>query len=121
MAVDDLCLLGHIADLPPAIPNEFSTAGWATLKSPQFFENGGHIFFGYGWDSSFGFHFWDGYLCYLQMSRESKAVQPADRLVRMRKMFAKSGGILVEDYEHFTRQGASTPPSKAARKLVKSR
>ena len=53
------------------------------------------------------------------MGREIKAVQPADRLLRMRKMFAKSGGILVEDYEHFTRRDASTPPNKAARKSAK--
>ena len=54
------------------------------------------------------------------MSREIKTVQPTDRLVRMRKMFAKSGGILVEDYEHFTRQDASNSPNKAVRKSVKS-
>jgi hypothetical protein len=54
------------------------------------------------------------------MSREIKAGQPADRLLRMRKMFAKSGGILVEDYEYFTRQDASNPPNKVPRKLAKS-
>ena len=52
--------------------------------------------------------------------REIKAVQPADRLLRMRKIFAKSGGILVEDYEHFTRQDASNSPNKAVRKSAKS-
>jgi len=60
-----------------------------------------------------------GWLTNSSMSRKINAVRPTDRLLRMRKMFAKSGGILVEDYEHFTRRDASTPPNKAARKSAK--
>ena len=51
---------------------------------------------------------------------------PQERLSRMRTMFAQDGGVLNEDYEHFTRadQGneppkspdESKPPSKADRK-----
>ncbi len=38
----------------------------------------------------------------------------------MRSMFEKEGGILAEDYEHFTRpQGVSTPLSKDLRKSEK--
>ena len=45
----------------------------------------------------------------------------AERLERMRQMFALEGGILVEDYEHFTRPtlpGAPIGRSKARRKSV---
>lgn len=49
-----------------------------------------------------------------------KAIQPTIRLCRMRQMFAKKGGILMEDYEYFTRQDASTRLSKAPHKLAKS-
>ena len=49
----------------------------------------------------------------------AKLIQPAQRLRRMRRMFAKEGGILVEDYEHFTRQDAASPQSKAVRKSAK--
>jgi hypothetical protein len=45
---------------------------------------------------------------------------PTARLRRMRRMFAKSGGILVEDYEHFTRQDAATRQNKGRRKSVKA-
>lgn len=44
-----------------------------------------------------------------------------DRLDRMRKMFAKDGAVLAEDYNHFTRRGVSTSQSKAARTSVKPR
>lgn len=43
------------------------------------------------------------------------------RLARMRKTFAKERGVLVEDYQHFTRPAtvttpdAPTLPSKAVR------
>lgn len=47
-------------------------------------------------------------------------IQPAQRLRRMRQMFAKEGGILVEDYEHFTRLDAANPQSKAVRMSAKS-
>lgn len=50
-----------------------------------------------------------------------KIIQPAQRLRRMRRMFAKEGGILAEDYEHFTRRDAAIPRNKAPRKLVKAR
>jgi hypothetical protein len=46
-------------------------------------------------------------------------IAPKKRLVRMQKMFAKTRGILVEDYEHFTRQGGSIPLNKVARKSAK--
>jgi hypothetical protein len=46
---------------------------------------------------------------------------PTARLRRMRRMFAKIGGILIEDYEHFTRQDASSPRNKVPRTSVKSR
>ena len=36
-------------------------------------------------------------------------------------MFAKDGGILVEDYEHFTRQDAAIPLNKAAHTLARPR
>jgi hypothetical protein len=45
----------------------------------------------------------------------------AERLRRMREMFASQGGILVDDYEHFTRQDGPNAPSKAARRLVEQR
>jgi hypothetical protein len=51
----------------------------------------------------------------------AKLIQPAQRLRRMRRMFAKEGGILAEDYEHFTRRDAAIPQNKAPRKLVKTR
>ncbi len=42
------------------------------------------------------------------MSAENLSVPlPTERLERMREMFAKEGGILVEDYAHFT---GITPP-----------
>ncbi len=47
-----------------------------------------------------------------------KAITPKLRLLRMRRTFAKTGGILAEDYEYFTRQDASTHPNKAAHKLA---
>ena len=50
----------------------------------------------------------------------NEKIIPSARLRRMRRMFAKDGGILVEDYEHFTRrQGAAILLNKAARKLEK--
>lgn len=48
-----------------------------------------------------------------------KIIKPTQRLHRMRQMFASSGGILVEDYEHFTRQDAATRQNKGSRKSVK--
>lgn len=45
---------------------------------------------------------------------------PMVRMRRMRRMFAKSGGILVEDYEHFTQRDAPTGRSKVPRKLAQS-
>ena len=44
---------------------------------------------------------------------------PEERLRRMQAMFAKDGGILAEDYQHFTGinpLGAATRQSKAPRK-----
>lgn len=38
---------------------------------------------------------------------------PAERLERMREMFAKEGGILAEDYAHFT--GLMRPDAPIAR------
>ena len=49
-------------------------------------------------------------------------IQPSERIQRMRRMFAKNGGIFLEDYEFFTRQplpDAPTPLNKAPRKSVK--
>ena len=51
----------------------------------------------------------------------AKLIQPAQRLRRMRQMFAKDGGILLEDYDHFTRQDAAIPRNKAPRKSAKAR
>ena len=42
----------------------------------------------------------------------------ADRLLRMRKMFATSRAILEADYLYFTRRGEPNPQSKAPRKLA---
>ena len=50
----------------------------------------------------------------------AKLIQPTQRLRRMRQMFAKTGGILLDDYEHFTRQGAAIPQNKAPHKLAKA-
>ena len=53
-------------------------------------------------------------------SMSARTIQPAQRLQRMRRMFAKGGGILVEDYEHFTRRDVAIPPNKAVRRSAKS-
>ena len=51
------------------------------------------------------------------MKRENKAEpSSAERHMRMRRMFAKDGEILADDYEYFTRQGEPIPLSKAPRK-----
>ena len=55
------------------------------------------------------------------MKTENANLPAKKRLVRMRKMFASSGGILVEDYEHFTKQGEPNHRNKAPRKLVERR
>lgn len=44
-------------------------------------------------------------------------VTPTERLRRMRRMFAKAGGILLEDYEHFT--GVSIRQNTGPHKLGK--
>lgn len=41
---------------------------------------------------------------------------PLRRLIRMRRTFATSRSIALEDYEHFTRLRAPIPPNKAGRK-----
>jgi hypothetical protein len=46
-------------------------------------------------------------------------IQPTARLRRMRSMFARSGGILAEDYEYFTRLDAAIPLNKAAHRSAK--
>lgn len=47
---------------------------------------------------------------------------PAEkRLLRMRKMFATDGGILLDDYEYFTRRDEPNPQSKGMRKLAERR
>lgn len=50
-----------------------------------------------------------------------QAASVAERLRRMREMFVSHGGILLDDYEHFTRQDGPKHPSIAARKLVEQR
>jgi hypothetical protein len=46
--------------------------------------------------------------------------KPEERLRRMREMFAKEGGILGEDYEHFTTpQDEPIPRNKAQNTSVK--
>ena len=51
------------------------------------------------------------------MKRENKnELSSAERLMRMRRMFAKNGAILADDYEHFTRQDEPIALSKAPRK-----
>lgn len=54
------------------------------------------------------------------MSVEKRsAPASAERLARMREMFAKEGGILAEDYAHFTglkQPGGSIALNKAPRK-----
>lgn len=42
----------------------------------------------------------------------------AERLLRMRRMFAKEGAIRADDYEYFTRQDEPIALSKAPRKSV---
>lgn len=43
------------------------------------------------------------------------------RLLRMRRMFEINGGILLEDYEYFTRQGEPTRQSKGTRRSAEQR
>jgi hypothetical protein len=53
------------------------------------------------------------------MKRENKnELSSAERLMRMRRMFAKDGAILADDYEYFTRQDEPIVLSKAPRKSV---
>jgi hypothetical protein len=53
------------------------------------------------------------------VKRENKhEPSSAERLMRMRRMFAKNGAILADDYEHFTRQDEPIALSKAPRKSV---
>jgi len=53
------------------------------------------------------------------MKQEKKnELSPTQRLMRMRRMFAKDGAILADDYEHFTRQDEPIALSKARRKSV---
>lgn len=52
------------------------------------------------------------------MKTESVNPPAEKRLLRMRKMFAADQGILLDDYEYFTRQGEPNRPSKAPRKLA---
>ena len=53
------------------------------------------------------------------MMKTDSANPPAQkRLLRMRKMFATSRGILLEDYEYFIRQGEPNRQNKAPRKLA---
>lgn len=44
---------------------------------------------------------------------------PSARMRRMRRMFDKTGGILVEDYEYFTKLDAASLPNKAPHKSAK--
>ena len=56
----------------------------------------------------------------INMKEENKRGQsPAVRLLRMRRMFAIGGAILLDDYEYFTKQDEPTPLNKAPRKLAK--
>ena len=55
------------------------------------------------------------------MNRKIETVKPVDRLLRMRKMFAKGGGILIEDYEYFTMPDGPIHLSKADRRSAKLR
>ena len=42
---------------------------------------------------------------------------PAEkRLLRMRKMFAAEGGILLDDYEYFMKRGEPTRPNTVTRR-----
>lgn len=53
----------------------------------------------------------------------TKKMSDAERLRKMEKTFNALGGILVEDYEYFTRTGlpdAASRPNKAVRKSVPS-
>jgi hypothetical protein len=52
------------------------------------------------------------------MEIENVNLPAKKRLLRMRKMFAAERGILIEDYEYFTRQGEPNRQSKASRKLA---
>ena len=63
-----------------------------------------------------GFHF--GLMLSWNVSNKIQP-PPGARLRRMERMFAKSGGILVEDYQYFTKHSlpdASTLQNKAVRK-----
>lgn len=42
-------------------------------------------------------------------------VTPAQRLLRMRRLFAKDKSVLVEDYKHFITPDAPNPPSTTER------
>jgi hypothetical protein len=46
----------------------------------------------------------------------SEKIAPAERMARMRRMFAKTKGVLAEDYDYFTKPGEPIRRSKAARK-----
>lgn len=63
-------------------------------------------------------------VCCLLLAVNDKAIQPRQRLRRMRRTFARDGGILLEDYEYFRRlaQGdAATLLSIDFRKLAQLR
>lgn len=52
-------------------------------------------------------------------TQNPQALEPRDRMTRMREMFAKEGGILAEDYTHFTgirQPGEAIVPNKAPRR-----
>jgi hypothetical protein len=55
----------------------------------------------------------------VNMKAVNSRLSPEARLRRMRRMFAKTGGILAEDYEHFTGPGASNGQNKAGHKSRK--
>jgi hypothetical protein len=55
------------------------------------------------------------------MKTETANLAAQKRLLRMRKMFATDRGILLDDYEYFTKQDEPNHPSKGRRKLVEPR
>ena len=74
------------------------------------------------WPLEFGHSFCFAFvgIMWLVVGVSAKLIKPASRLQRMRRMFAKDGGILVEDYEHFTRQDAAIPLNKAVHTSAKA-
>lgn len=69
---------------------------------------------GNGWRIFLGFH-----IVVLLGGVVTVKIIPKARLRRMRKMFSKSGGILMEDYKFFTRPDAAIRRNTIAHRSAK--